>query len=138
MVSYWLFKEEPTHYSFKDLVREGRTVWDGVENNLALKHLRNVRKGDEAFFYHTGEEKAIVGIMKVVSDPYIDPKREGSKYVVVDVVPIKELKRKVTLEEIKKNGFFSDFDLVKLPRLSVMPVPERIWRKILEISESQV
>jgi predicted RNA-binding protein with PUA-like domain len=138
MVSHWLFKEEPAHYSFDDLLREGKTVWDGVENNLALKYLREVRKGDDAFFYHTGNQKAIVGIMRIVSDPYSDPKRKEKKFVVVDVVPVKKLKKPVTLSQIKQDSYFANFELLKIPRLSVMPVPENLWKRILEISETQL
>lgn len=138
MASYWLFKEEPSHYSFDNLLKDGKTVWDGVENNLALKYLRSVKKDDEAFFYHTGNEKAIVGIMKVVSDPYPDPKKHDKKYVVVDVVPVRKLKRPVTLQHVKEDKFFSGFELIRLPRLSVLPVSEKFWKKILEIAELQL
>lgn len=135
MPSYWLFKEEPTHYSFDQLLKDGRTVWDGVENNLALKHLRNVRVGDKAFFYHTGNEKRIVGIMSVITDPYPDPKRNDKRFVVVDVKPEKLLARPVTLEQIKANPLFTGFELIRIPRLSVMPVPNRLWEEILKMSE---
>lgn len=134
-MGYWLFKEEPNHYSFDDLVKDGKTVWDGVENNLALKNLKNVRKGDEILFYLTGDEKAIVGIMKAVSDPYPDPRKKDKRFVVVDVEPVRKLKKSVKLGEIKRNKFFSEFELVRLPRLSVMPVSEKIWQKILEMAE---
>jgi predicted RNA-binding protein with PUA-like domain len=138
MASYWLFKEEPSHYSFDNLLKDGKTVWDGVENNLALKYLRSVKKEEEAFFYHTGDEKAIVGIMKVVSDPYPDPKKQDKRYVVVDVVPVRKLKRPVTLQQVKKDKFFSGFELIRLPRLSVLPVSEKFWKRILEIAELQL
>lgn len=138
MASYWLFKEEPSHYSFDNLLKDGKTVWDGVENNLALKYLRSVKKEDEAFFYHTGDEKAIVGIMKVVSDPYPDPKKQDKRYVVVDVVPVRKLKRPVILQQVKKDKFFSGFELIRLPRLSVLPVSEKFWKRILEIAELQL
>ena len=79
-MAYWLFKEEPDHYSLEQLFRDKRTVWDGVENNLALKHLRSVKKGDRVLYYHTGTEKAVVGVMEVVKGPYRDPKRDDSEY----------------------------------------------------------
>ena len=129
-MNYWLFKEEPTHYSFDDLMRDKKTVWDGVENNLALKHLREVKKGDRVFFYHTGDEKAIVGTMQVVKPAYPDPKQHNPRFVVVDVKPIARLKRPVTLAEIKANTEFADFALVRISRLSVMPVPPELWAEI--------
>lgn len=134
-MAYWLFKEEPSHYSFQQLIKDGRTVWDGVSNNLALKHLRNSKKGDRAFFYHTGNETAIVGITQIVSNPYPDPKLKNPKMVVVDIMPEKPLKRPVTLSELKADPSLASFDLLRLPRLSVMPVPEKIWDIIVRLSE---
>ena len=133
-MAYWLFKEEPTHYSFDDLVRDKRTVWAGIENNLALIHLRNVTKGDRVFFYHTGDEKAVVGIMVVVKGPYPDPKQTDPRLVVVDVKPVARLDRPVTLAEIKANGKFADFALMKNSRLSVMPVTPAQWAEIERMS----
>ena len=130
----WLFKEEPSHYSFDNLVRDKKTVWDGVENNLALIHLRNVAKGDRVFFYHTGDEKAVVGIMEIVKGPYADPKQKDPRLVVVDVKPIGRLARPVTLAEIKANPKFADFALVKMSRLSVMPVTREQWAEIERMS----
>ncbi|MBI3463576.1 MAG: EVE domain-containing protein [Planctomycetes bacterium] len=129
-MNYWLFKEEPTHYSFDDLMRDKRTVWDGVENNLALKHLREVRTGDRVFFYYTGDQKAIVGAMEVVKPAYPDPKQDDPRLVVVDVKPIARLKRPVTLTEIKANPKFADFALVRISRLSIMPVLPGQWAEI--------
>ena len=97
----WLFKEEPDQYNFADLVRDGKTLWNGVSNNAALLHLRSVRTGDEVFFYHTGKEKAVVGVMRAVSDPKPDPEAANEKLVAVDVEPIRPLARPVTLAEIK-------------------------------------
>jgi predicted RNA-binding protein with PUA-like domain len=131
----WLFKEEPSHYSFDDLVRDGRAVWDGVENNLALKHLGNVRRGDEIIFYHTGKEKMVVGLMKAVSHAHPDPARDDARFVVVEVESTRRLHRSVTLSEIKRDRRFASFDLVRNSRLSVMPVPDRIWTAILKMSE---
>ena len=129
-MNYWLFKEEPTHYSFDDLMRDKKTVWDGVENNLALKHLREVRKGDRVFFYHTGDQKAVVGTIEVVKSAYPDPKQNDPRRVVVDVKPTARLKRPVTLAAIKANPKFAGFALVRISRLSVMPVTPEQWTQI--------
>ncbi|MFI5339197.1 MAG: EVE domain-containing protein [Candidatus Methylomirabilales bacterium] len=131
----WLLKTEPGEYSFDDLVRDGKTVWDGVTNPLALRHLRAVRRGDELLIYHTGNVRAAVGLARVESDPYADPARQDPKIVVVDVVPIRRLAQPVSLEAIKAAPAFRDFDLVRLPRLSVMPVPAALWKRILQMSE---
>ncbi|MBI4513418.1 MAG: EVE domain-containing protein [Gemmatimonadetes bacterium] len=136
MANAWLFKEEPTHYSFDDLSKDGRARWDGVRNNLALKHLRQVRKGDGILYYHTGSAKAIVGIARAVSDPYPDPKARDARYVVVDVEPVKGLRRPVTLAEIKAHPKFKNFPLVRIPRLSVMPVTEEQWDLIEEMARA--
>jgi predicted RNA-binding protein with PUA-like domain len=126
----WLFKEEPTHYSWDDLVRDGKTSWSGVKNPLAQKHLRSVKKGDRIFYYHTGDEKAVIAIAKAASDAYPDPNDKAGKLVTVDVVPGKKLKRPVSLAEIKARAFFEDFPLVRISRLSVMPVSDREWSEI--------
>ncbi len=136
MASYWLFKEEPEHYSFNDLVRDGRTVWDGVRNNLALKHIRAMKKSDLAFFYHTGKETTVVGIIRIVSDPYPDPEEKDPKLVVVDIEPVEKIKRPVTLAEIKSNAKFKNFELVRISRLSVMPVPKSLWDEIIKMSKA--
>lgn len=135
MVSYWLLKEEPEHYSFDNLLQDGKTVWSGVRNNLALKHMRTMKKGDLAFYYHTGKETAAVGIIKIVSDPYPDPEENDPKLVAVDVAPLEKLKRPVLLAEIKSNSKFKNFELVRIPRLSVMPVPKTLWDEIIKISK---
>jgi predicted RNA-binding protein with PUA-like domain len=132
----WLFKEEPSHYSFDDLLRDRRAVWDGVENNLALKHLRNVRRDDEILFYHTGKEKKVVGLMKAITDAHPDPTRKEERFVRVEVQPERKLRRAITLSEIKSDPSFAGFDLVRMPRLSVMPVPEKFWTAILKMSEN--
>ncbi|MFY9550263.1 MAG: EVE domain-containing protein [Thermoanaerobaculia bacterium] len=126
----WLFKEEPTHYAFDDLVRDGRTSWTGVKNPLAQKHLRAVKKGDRIFYYHTGDQKAVVGIMKALGDAYPDPKDRDGKLFAVDVAPVKKLPRPVTLAEIKADPAFRDFPLVRISRLSVMPVSDPEWARI--------
>jgi len=132
----WLFKSDPETYSLSDLEREGKTVWDGVTNNLALKHLRSVRKGDSVLIYHTGEERAILGIAEVLRDAYPDPKRKDSRLVVVDIKAVKRLQRPVTLDEIKKQASLKDFALVRLPRLSVMPVSESQWTELLALGKA--
>ena len=126
----WLFKEEPTHYSYDDLVKEKRTQWSGVKNPLAQKHLRSVKKGDLIFYYHTGDVKAIVGIARALTDAYADPQDKTWKAGLVDVGPVKKLRRPVTLAEIKAKKEFQDFPLVRISRLSVMPVSDREWQEI--------
>lgn len=133
MPGHWLLKTEPNEYSFEDLEREGGAVWEGVSNNLALKHMRGVRPGDQAFLYHTGGERAIVGIVEITSEPYPDPDREDDRLVVFDVKPIRRLDSPVALSRIKEDPEFEDWELVRMPRLSVMPVPERIWSRILQM-----
>jgi predicted RNA-binding protein with PUA-like domain len=125
---FWLFKQEPDCYSFDDLERDGETVWDGVTNALAQKHMRSIGTGDKVLFYHTGDEKAIVGIMRVIGDPTPNPDNE--KLVQVTVGPVKRLPRPVTLAEIKADESFADWELVRNSRLSVMPVTTAIWKKI--------
>lgn len=135
MPQYWLLKTEPGTYSFEDLEREGRAVWDGVTNNLALKHIRGMKRGDQAFIYHTGDEKSVVGLAEVVSDPYPDPKSSDTRLAVVDLQASKRLPKPVSLSEIKSKPAFADFPLVRLPRLSVVPVTEAQWRLLMEMSE---
>lgn len=129
-MSYWLLKTEPSDYSYADLERDGRTVWDGVANNAALKHMRAIREGDEALIYHTGKERRAVGVARVVSDPYPDPQSDDERLVVFDIEPRRELATPAPLAEIKQDPDFAAFDLVRIPRLSVMPVPPKLWRKL--------
>ncbi|HWQ36236.1 MAG TPA: EVE domain-containing protein [Blastocatellia bacterium] len=124
----WLFKAEPGEYSYDDLEREKKTVWDGVSNNLALKHLREVRLGDQVLIYHSGEERAIVGLAEAISDAYPDPKENDEKLVVVNLKPKRRYATPLTLAEIKEIEECRDFDLVRLPRLSVMPVTTEQWQ----------
>ena len=126
----WLFKEEPSSYSFDALVKDTHTVWSGVTNPLAQKHLHAVKRGDRIFYYHTGNEKAIVGIAKALSDAYPDPKDKPGKAAVVDVGAVKQLKRPVTLADIKADPWFKTFPLVRISRLSVMPVSDEEWKRI--------
>ena len=134
MATRWLFKSEPSGYSFQRLQQDKKTVWDGVKNNLALKHLCGVKKGDWILIYHTGDEKSAVGVAQALSAAYPDPGKENPKLVVVDVKPIEPLSRPVTLAEMKANPKLAKFDLLRLPRLSVMPVSEEQWRIIEEMA----
>ncbi len=130
----WLFKEEPSNYSYDDLARDGKTSWTGVRNPVAQKHLRSVTKGDKIFFYHTGDEKSVVGICRAVGNAYPDPADKTGKLYAVDVEPVKKLKSPVTLAAIKADTFFASFPLTRIPRLSVMPVPTEEWERILKMS----
>ena len=139
MVNYWLAKQEPSGprgYSFENLKKDKKTVWDGVHNNLALKHMQNMSKGDLALFYHTGKERQAVGIMEIISKPYSNPNEENNRFIVVDVKYKNHLKHPVTLEELKKQKKFKDWELLRISRLSVMPVPKEIWEDILKISQN--
>lgn len=126
----WLIKEEPTHYSFDDLVRDGRTSWTGVRNPVAQKHIQSIRQGDRIFFYHTGDVKAVVGIAKAASAPYPDPGDKAGKFYAIDVAPVKKLKSPVTLAAVKADKAFASFPLVRISRLSVMPVTDVEWKRI--------
>jgi predicted RNA-binding protein with PUA-like domain len=130
----WLVKEEPEHYGYEALVRDGRTVWAGVRNPLAQKHLRSIRKGDRIFYYHTGKEKAVVAIARAASDAYSDANDASGKLAVFDVVPEKKLARPVTLAAIKADAAFASFPLVRMSRLSVMPVTDAEWKRIEKMS----
>ena len=136
MKNYWLVKQEPSTYSYDKLEKEKKTVWDGVHNNLALKHIRLMKKGDQALFYHTGDEKRAVGIIKITKDPYPNPKEDDKRFVVVDVKPVARLKRPVTLDEIKKDSIFKNWELLRISRLSVMPVPQNLWDAIIKKSKN--
>lgn len=126
----WLMKEEPSNYSYDDLARDGRAAWTGVRNPLAQKHLRSIRKGDRIFFYHTGNEKAVVGIARAAGDAYPDPADKTGKLYAVDVEPVKKLPGPVTLASIKAEKAFASFPLVRMARLSVMPVSDDEWKRI--------
>ena len=126
----WLLKEEPSNYSFDDLLRDGRTSWTGVRNPLAQKHLQSIRKGDRIFFYHTGSEKAVVGIARAAGAPYPDPADASGRLHALDVAPVRKLDAPVTLAAIKAEKAFASFPLVRMPRLSVMPVTDDEWERI--------
>jgi predicted RNA-binding protein with PUA-like domain len=131
---HWILKTEPSTYSLADLERERRTRWDGVANPVALRHLRSMRAGDRAFIYHTGSEKAIVGLARIVSDGYADPR--DPKLTVVDLEFERAVGVPVTLAAIKADSAFKDLALVRQGRLSVVPVPEPLWRRLLTMAKT--
>jgi predicted RNA-binding protein with PUA-like domain len=137
MAKHWLFKTEPSTYSFAQLRAEGRATWDGVKNPLALKHLANVAEGDLVFIYHTGDEKAVVGVARAASGAYPDPKAKDAKLLVVDLTPVRLLGAPVSLAAIKASKRFAGFDLVRLPRLSVMPVSEEQAAEIERMAKAR-
>jgi predicted RNA-binding protein with PUA-like domain len=134
MIQYWLLKTEPADYSWSDLKRDGNADWDGVKAPAAQQNISRMVPGDLALIYHTGTERAAVGIAEVTTLPYPDPEQPDGRYRVVDLAWRQELPRPVTLKEIKDSGLFPDWDLVRLPRLSVVPVSEAQWLKIMEWS----
>jgi predicted RNA-binding protein with PUA-like domain len=134
MANRWLFKTEPSSYSFQQLQNDRKTVWDGVKNNLALKNLKDIQKGDEILIYHTGDEKAVVGAARALSGAYPDPSKKDPKLLVVDIEPVKALPRPVTLAEVKGNSKLKNFDLARLPRLSIMKVSDEQWKSIEEMA----
>ncbi len=138
MVNYWLAKQEPDGprgYDLDQLKSDKKTAWDGVHNNLALKHMNNMKKGDLIFFYHTGKQRAAVGIMEVIKNPYPNPKEDNKRFIVVDVRYREHLKNPVTLEQMKKESKLKDWELLRISRLSVMPVPKDIWNHVLKMSK---
>ena len=137
MTNHWLLKTEPSTYSFADLLRDRRTTWDGVSNPAALNHLRAMKRGDEAMIYRTGDEKAVVGLAKIAGDPYPDPKLSDPRRVVVDLVPVQPLARPIPLSTVKADPRFADFALVRISRLSVMPVSEGQWKALMKLGDSK-
>ncbi len=138
MVNYWLAKQEPSGprgYNILQLKEDKKTIWDGVHNNLALKHIRNMKKGDLVFFYHTGDERQVVRIMSVTSNPYPNPEEDNERFVVVDVKFKSLLAKSVGLDEIKKQKGLENWELLRISRLSVMPVPKSIWDLIIKMSK---
>jgi predicted RNA-binding protein with PUA-like domain len=134
-LAYWLLKTEPGTYSWDDLVREKRTVWEGVSNPVALKNIRAMNKGDLALIYHTGDERAVVGVAEVVTNAYPDPNAKDERIVVVDLKPKRKLARPVTLGEFKADKAFAGWDLLRIGRLSVVPVPPTMWQRVEALSE---
>lgn len=133
-MAYWLLKTEPQNYSWADLEQDKRTVWDGVKNPLALKHLRTMRAADEVLIYHTGKERQIVGVAEVVTSPYPDPSLTDLKRVVVEIRAVRSLPQPVTLAQLKHDDRFTGFDLLRLSRLSVVPVPTEHWQRLLQLA----
>jgi predicted RNA-binding protein with PUA-like domain len=134
-VAYWLLKTEPSTYSWDDLVRDKSATWDGVANATALQHIRSMKKGDLALVYHTGGVRAAVGIATIASAPYPDPKEKDERLAVIDLKPKKKLAKPVGLDVIKADKTFAGWDLLRIGRLSVVPVPEAMWERILKLSE---
>ena len=135
MVNYWLVKQEPNDYNYDNLSKEGKTMWDGVHNNFALKNISKMKSGVLAFFYHSGKEKQIVGVIEIISNPYSNPNENNARFLVVDVKPNFKLDTPVTLSKIKSMAIFKEWHLVKISRLSVMSVSKNIWDKIIELSK---
>ncbi len=137
-MAYWLLKTEPDTYSWDDLTRDKKAVWDGVANNTALMHIRKMSKGDLAIIYHTGGERAAVGIAEITKAPYPDPSGDDDRLAVVDLKPKKKLARPVTLDELKLDKTFAGWDLLRIGRLSVVPVPEKMWARIEELAAKPI
>lgn len=137
MPQYWLLKTEPGSYSYDDLEREGRTRWDGITSNAALKNLRAMQAGDLAMIYHSGKERLAVGLAEVVRGPYPDPAHDDPKRVVVDIRARKRLAKAVALAEIKADPAFADFGLVRITRLSVVPASPKHWHKLMKMAGEQ-
>jgi predicted RNA-binding protein with PUA-like domain len=135
-MAYWLLKSEPHVYSYADLERDTKTIWDGVNNNLALKHIRTMKPGDLALIYHTGDERRAMGIAEVISEPYPDPSLNEEKRAVVDVKAVRPLPQPVTLQQVKADSAFEGFDLLRISRLSVVPVSAEHWQRILAYAGS--
>ncbi|MDX1666581.1 MAG: EVE domain-containing protein [Saprospiraceae bacterium] len=135
-MNYWLVKSEPYEYSYDDLESDGKTRWVGVRNYAARNHMRDMEKGDRVFYYHSREGLEIVGIARVVKDSYPDPTADEGDWSAVDLEPVKRLEHPVSLKEIKKQPELQEMALVRNSRLSVMPVEEEHWEKILDMSGS--
>jgi predicted RNA-binding protein with PUA-like domain len=136
-MSYFLLKTEPDCYSWDDLLRDKKAVWDGITNALALKNLRTAKKGDLAFIYHTGDEKSVIGIAEVTSAAYPNPKEQDDRLAVVDLKPKRKLPHPVTISDIKADPTFTGWDFIRNSRLSVVPVPEKMWKRIESLSEEK-
>ncbi len=133
-MAYWLVKSEPSAYSWHDLEKEKQTVWSGVRNYAARLHLRNMKKGDEVLFYHSNEGTDIVGIAKVIKEHYQDPSTDDDRWVAVDLKPVKKIKNPVNLDTIKKDKRLEEMALVRISRLSVQPVTDKEWKRVMELA----
>ncbi|WP_068876906.1 MULTISPECIES: EVE domain-containing protein [unclassified Phenylobacterium] len=136
MGAYWLVKSEPAKYAYADLVRDGKTVWDGVRNNAAALHLKAMKVGDEVLYYHSQEGLAVVGVAKVVREAFPDETDPAGRFVAVELAPVRELKRPVTLQEMKANPALSALEMIRQGRLSVSPVRPNEWAAIQKMAES--
>lgn len=134
-MAYWLMKSEPDAYPWEKLVKDGKGNWDGVRNYQAANNLKAMKKGDLAFFYHSNEGLEIVGIMEITKEAHPDPSDEKNRFVMVSVKPVKALKQFVTLKDIKADTILNDMALVKQSRLSVSPVTEKQWKRVLELAK---
>jgi predicted RNA-binding protein with PUA-like domain len=137
MATRWLFKTEPSVYSYQQLVKDKQTMWDGVANNLALKNVRDIKKGDLVFIYHTGDEKAAVGVARALGGAYPNPEKDDPKLLVVDVEAVRALPKPVTLKEVKAHAKLKNFDLVRNSRLSIMKVSDEQWEIMEEIAKGK-
>ncbi len=133
-MAHWLVKSEPAKYAYADLVRDGKTVWDGVRNNTAALHLKAMKVGDQAFYYHSQEGLEIVAIAKVVKEAFIDPSDPAGRFVAVELAPVRELKKPVTLAQLKANPALADMAMLRLFRLSVSPVRDEEWAEVLTMA----
>jgi len=134
-MNYWLVKSEPVKYSWDQFVKDKKTTWDGVRNYTARNNLRAMKKGDQVLYYHSNEGLEIVGIAEVIKEAYQDPTTDDANWVVVDIKPLKALKRPVSLPQIKSDETLANMALVKLSRLSVQPVTTEEWMRIMELGE---
>ena len=134
-MAFWLLKTEPDCYSWDNLACDKKATWDGITNAMALKNIRTMKKGDLALIYHTGSERAAIGIAEITCQPHPDPKQSDEKLAVVDLKPKKKLKRPVSLDEFKADKTFAGWDLLRIGRLSIVPVPPKMWDRIIELSE---
>jgi len=137
MATRWLFKTEPSVYSYQQLVKDKKTMWDGVANNLALMHLKDIKKGDQIFIYHTGDEKQAVGIARALGGAYADPSKNNPRMLVVDIEPVKALAKPVTLAEVKADRQLANFDLVRNSRLSIMKLTDAQWVKMMTMAKKK-
>jgi len=135
---YWLVKQEPEAYSWSDFVKERRTAWTGVRNFQARNNLRAMKKGDLVFFYHSVTDKAVIGLARVEKEQYPDPTADEGDWCVVDIVPVKALKRPVTLDQIKADKVLQNMKLVRQSRLSVTPLTETEFERLLLLSETKI
>ena len=137
-MAHWLVKSEPNKYSFEDLQRDRRTVWDGVRNNTAALHLKAMKVGDEVFYYHSNEGLAVVGVAQVAKESFLDPTDPSGRFVAVELAPVRPLKTPVTLAQMKANPKLANMAMLRLFRISVSPVTDAEWMEILAMAGEQV